>query len=608
MKEVSGKIVALYLSAVRPEEASRLLEGLAFQGTSIPERISWEEFCILSTRIERLLGGTDGLIALGASILKHSDFSIYQSAFQLVASPRLIYWASNRWGGPSVFTHITNKLESIGPDQIRVTLTIPEGYAGCSQIFAVNQGLFAAVPRLLGLPDAVVELSGDSRVGVYTISMPPSLTLWARLRRASGVLFSARLMFEELGRQQESLRARYAELEQAHARIAQEHRHALEARDIAEEALRVKSSFLATISHELRTPLNGVLGAAALLQDTALSAEQQDLLTAVQRSGEGLQEMVNNILDFSLLDADAAARDVQRSPAVPREVLAQLARSCASAALKKGLRFHSVLASGVPEQVLLDVPKVTRVLGLLLDNALKFTEHGELRLGCQCDGETLRFEVCDTGIGISAADLERVFQPFVQVDGSLTRRYGGSGMGLATAERLAHLLGGTLKAESTPGGGSRFWLTLPLELPLPTALSRPDEAAPSGPLRVLVVEDNLINQQILAGFLRKLDVRVEVASDGQQAVARLQAAPDSADVILMDCHMPVMDGFEASTTIRGLPRPAAALPIIAVTADVTPGVQERCRQAGMDDYIDKPVTREKLLGVLERWQPHRKIA
>jgi PAS domain S-box-containing protein len=383
-----------------------------------------------------------------------------------------------------------------------------------------------------------------------------------------------------------------------------------------EQASRAKSEFLATMSHEIRTPLNGVIGLTSLLQSTALDARQREYVGGIQSSGEALLGLINDILDFSKIEAGHLT--LERRPLDPRQLVRELVALFAVEAQARGLRLHEQVDPAVPPRLVGDPMRLRQVLLNLVGNALKFTERGAVGISVSleeesADGALLRIAVHDTGIGIAPEVQSRLFAPFTQADVSMTRRYGGTGLGLAICKRLVEAMGGQIGVESTPGVGSTFWLTLHLPRLLATAerpLASP-QIGPAAPVagaadgprgRVLVAEDNPINRLVVVGLLEVLGCAVHTAEDGRQAVEAV--AQEDYDLVLMDLHMPELDGFAATAAIREQERAEGGgrrLPIVALTADALTTDGDRSLAAGMDDHLAKPVTPALLAAVLERW-------
>ncbi|WP_104202304.1 ATP-binding protein [Billgrantia saliphila] len=372
----------------------------------------------------------------------------------------------------------------------------------------------------------------------------------------------------------------------------------------AESASRSKSEFLATVSHEIRTPLNGVIGMSDLLMDQPLDAQSREYAHTLHISAARLLELINDILDFSKIESGKL--ELERQPLHLTALIEDACRLFAPRAQAKGLELNADISPVLPEQIMGDPARLRQVLLNLLSNAIKFTEQGEVRIEAALTARGwLGLAVIDTGPGIPEEQQERLFEPFRQADASTARRYGGTGLGLAISRRLTGAMGGAIGVDSRPGAGSRFWIELPLE---PVAADH--EPEPSVPLpilapprggKVLLVEDNPVNQQVAVAMLERFGCHVTVVGSGRRALEL--TGHETFDALFMDVQMPGMDGLETTRRLRMVEDWRSRVPVVAMTAGGPGAERERCLNAGMTDYLTKPLSRLELAAALRRALP-----
>ncbi|MFL1465412.1 ATP-binding protein [Marinobacter sp. HN1S83] len=397
---------------------------------------------------------------------------------------------------------------------------------------------------------------------------------------------------------------RTREISEKNSALQRGNRALIKAKEDAVRRARSRANFLASMSHEIRTPLNGVLGMLGLALEGSLEQEQRDRLKIALTAGQSLLGLLNDILDISKVEAGKLS--LENIPFSVRNLIEECATLHAQQAKMKSIELRMDIDPELPDMFLGDPTRTRQVLNNLLSNAIKFTEEGSVRIHATRFGGNLRIDVMDTGIGMSKEGLHRIFSPFSQADTDTTRLYGGTGLGLTLCRQLVERMHGQIMVDSEIGHGTHFTVTLPLpvftqtarqaEKPLPVE----EPHTPVKGLHVLLVEDNQVNQLVASSLLRKLGHSVDLAENGKQALEALEER--NYDMVLMDCQMPVMDGYEATQKIRGNPA-WKRLPIIAVTANVMQGDREDCLASGMNDYITKPYNRSELKAAIERWAP-----
>lgn len=443
----------------------------------------------------------------------------------------------------------------------------------------------------------------------FRVSLPGSRQRWYSGRASPELLEDQSILWHGYISDITRLKQTESELENK-AELLRNQNYVLQrAQFEAGQANRIKSQFLANISHEIRTPMNGIVGATSLLSETSLSSDQEEYVNILQASSESMMQVINSILDFSKLESKNVA--AEESVFDVADLFEEVASRLRSSAEAKGLTFEITVPPEARLEVRSDPHHIRQILLNLGQNAIKFTASGSIRLSMEVQASRngrrcVRFSISDTGIGIPPQKQKEIFEPFAQVDDSNTRAYGGTGLGLAICRMLTESLHGQLSVQSRPGEGSTFCLELPLKI-LPKRKTEPADSPPTphkthapNP-HILLVEDDAGNRAVIQRILDRMPCRITAAINGLDALEKVKEG--SFDLILMDCQMPIMDGFQTTRRIRNgdSGKCPADIPILALTALALDGDQERCLEAGMDAYIAKPVQRKQLQQTIQQF-------
>lgn len=578
--EVSGEVLAASdrIAAFLGVPVERLY-GASYRHflETPPERIDWDDYVALKEITAQVAGSDERLLGVGNKIIQTRQTAAGARALALFVDPGLMILKASKNGWGRLYTNIDVEC-SREEDRIRVEVRLHDGFAPSRPFFVQNAGILEHAPCLIGCGPAEVEWSTDGYSGVYLVRPPPSTTIWSRIKRSISVLFNTGATIQELVDQQIRLNRQNRELQAALKK--------------AQIALATRDRFLQTIDHELRTPLNGIRGAVRALQAQAetseRSAEDATWIAVIDRSETMLGDTIGSILAYTKLEAETVV-------ARPREFRVRaLAETLKNDALHRaeGIAIELECAVERDRWVRGDDEQFERIARELLHNAVRFGGGQPIKISVALGAENeLCIRVTDRGLGISEDNLDRIFEPFVQIHCGEARAFGGSGLGLTIAGALTKAMGGRLRVESKVGEGSTFIAELPIE-----ACTREVELAPSE-TKVLLVDDNHVNVMIASRLLNKLGCQVSIAEDGLRALELYDR--ETVDLVLMDCEMPNLDGWAATRKLR-LER-GATTPIVALTAYTAEADRQRCFDAGMNDFLSKPVSEAALEAMLDRW-------